>query len=73
VVISKFASQFDVVIIDTPPARHTADAQIVAARAGAAIMLSRRNHTGEVPLQSTLKSLQDSRVKIVGSVINDYD
>jgi protein-tyrosine kinase len=73
VVISKFASQFDVVIIDTPPARHTADAQIVAARAGAAIMLSRRNHTGEVPLQSTLKSLLDSRVKVVGSVINDYD
>jgi chain length determinant protein tyrosine kinase EpsG len=73
VVISRFASQFDVVIIDTPPARHTADAQIVAARAGAAIMLSRRNHTGEVPLQSTLKSLLDSRVKVVGSVINDYD
>jgi protein-tyrosine kinase len=73
VVINKFASQFDVVIIDTPAARHTADAQIVAARAGAAVMLSRRNHTGEIPLQSTLKSLLDSRVKVVGSVINDYD
>jgi protein-tyrosine kinase len=73
VVINKFASQFDVVIIDTPAARDIADAQIIAARAGAALMLSRRNHTGELALRSTLKSLQDSGVKVVGSVINDYD
>jgi protein-tyrosine kinase len=73
VVLTKFASQFDVVIIDTPAAQGTADAQLIAARAGAALLLARRHHTGEKALQSTLKSLQDSRVKVVGSVINDYD
>ena len=72
VVLTKFASQFDVVIIDTPPAQATADAQVIAAKAGSALVLARRNHTGEIALQSTVKSLQDSKVRVVGSVINEY-
>jgi protein-tyrosine kinase len=73
VVINKFAAQFDVVIIDTPAARPSADAQIVAARAGSALVMARRNHTGEVALQSTVQSLVDSRVRVVGSVMNEFD
>ncbi len=72
VVLTKFASQFDVVIIDTPPAQATADAQVIAAKAASALVLARRNHTGEIALQSTVKSLQDSKVRVVGSVINEY-
>jgi protein-tyrosine kinase len=72
VVLNKLAGQFDVVIIDTPPAQATADAQVIAAKAGSALVLARRNHTGEIALQSTVKSLQDSRVRVVGSVINEY-
>jgi chain length determinant protein tyrosine kinase EpsG len=72
VVLTKFASQFDVVIIDTPSARATADAQVIAAKAGSALVLARRDHTSEIVLQSTVKSLLDSRVKVVGSVINEY-
>lgn len=73
VVLTKFASQFDVVIIDTPPAQATADAQVIASKAGSALVLARRNHTGEIALQSTVKSLQDSKVRVVGSVINEFD
>jgi protein-tyrosine kinase len=51
VVLTKFASQFDVVIIDTPPAQATADAQVIASKAGSALVLARRNHTGEIALQ----------------------
>ncbi len=72
VVLAKFASQFDVVIVDTPPARANADAQVIAAKAGAALVLARRDHTSEVALQSTVKSLLDSRVTVVGSVMNEY-
>jgi protein-tyrosine kinase len=72
VVINKFAAQFDVVILDTPAARPSADAQIVAARSGSALVMARRNRTGEVALQSTVQSLVDSRVRVVGSVINEF-
>ena len=72
VVLTKFSGQFDVVILDTPPAQSTADAQVIASKAGSALVLARRNHTGEIALQSTVKSLQDSKVRVVGSVINEY-
>jgi chain length determinant protein tyrosine kinase EpsG len=72
VALTKFAGQFDVVIIDTPPGQASADAQVIAARAGSALVLARRDHTTELALQETAKALLDSRVKVVGCVINEY-
>jgi hypothetical protein len=40
---------YDVVIIDTPPTRHYADAQSVTFRAGDALVVARKNHTGGRP------------------------
>jgi protein-tyrosine kinase len=57
-VLTRFAEQFDLIIIDTPAASEVADAQILAARAGAAIMMARRNHT--------------RRKALIGTVINEY-
>jgi chain length determinant protein tyrosine kinase EpsG len=71
VVIQRFASQFDVVILDTPPAQGFADAHILATRAGSALMLAKRNFTSELALQTVLKSLGHSSVKVVGSVFNN--
>ena len=72
VVIDGFAKQFDVVIFDSPAAQHTADAELLAARTGAALMVARRGHTSEVALKSTFKSLTRANVQVLGSVINDY-
>ena len=71
VVIQRFGTQFDVVILDTPPALGFADAHILATRAGSALLLAKRNCTSEVALHTVLKSLSHSSVKIVGSVINN--
>jgi len=72
VVLNKFAAQFDVIIIDTPPSQASADAQVIAAKAGSALVLARRNHTTESALRPTVQSLLDSKVTVVGSVINEY-
>lgn len=64
------SEQFDVILIDTPAGSVYADAEIIAARAGAALMVARQHHT-LVP-QATLlaKRLQDNGVTLVGSVLN---
>jgi protein-tyrosine kinase len=65
------SQQFDVIIIDTPAGTDFADAEITAARAGAALLVARKN-TSLVPQASQLaRRLQDSGVALVGSVLND--
>jgi protein-tyrosine kinase len=72
VILDLFASQFSLVIIDTPAISETADAQILAANAGSAIMLARRNHTQHSKLAAAMETLTESGVNVVGSVINEY-
>jgi len=65
------SEQFDVVLIDTPNGAHYADAEIIAARAGAAIMIARINRS-LLPQQAALAHrLQDAGVHLVGTVLND--
>ncbi len=64
-------TQFDVILIDTPSGGDFADAEIIAARAGAALMVTRKNQS-LVPGATLLAGrLQDSGVALVGSVLND--
>ena len=70
-VLDRFIDQFDVIVIDTPAADETADAQIVAKLAGAAVMVARRNHTREAQLNSAMQSFVQTGVNVIGSVIND--
>jgi protein-tyrosine kinase len=72
VILEHFANQFNLVIIDTPAVSETADAQILAAHAGSAIMLARRNHTLQTGLVAAMQTLTESGVNVVGSVINEY-
>jgi hypothetical protein len=50
----------------------SADAQIIAARAGAALLLSRRNRTRASRLIQTMRSLSDTGVHVLGSVVNEF-
>jgi chain length determinant protein tyrosine kinase EpsG len=71
-ILGLFAEQYDLVIIDTPASTEVADAQILAAHAGAAIILARRNHTRRAQLQATMLNFAQTNVNVVGSVINDH-
>jgi protein-tyrosine kinase len=72
VVVDHFAAQFSVVIVDTPAISETADAQILAANAGSAIVIGRRNYTLQSKLLAAMETLTQSGVNVVGSVLNDY-
>ena len=62
---------FDGVIIDTPAATEYADAQTIAVRAGAAIMLARKNQSSIPAMAAITRNLQQAGATLVGSVLND--
>jgi protein-tyrosine kinase len=66
------AGRFDVVVLDTPAALPTSDAQLVAAKAGNALMLARGDYTRRANLLSVMSMLKQAKVNIVGSVVNSY-
>jgi receptor protein-tyrosine kinase len=63
---------YDVVIIDTPPARHFADAQSVTFRAGDALVVARKNHTAVALTSKTIRELAGTGARVVGTVVNEY-
>jgi chain length determinant protein tyrosine kinase EpsG len=71
-VLDRFAQQFDLIIVDTPPLTENSDAEIIAARSGAALMITRKNHTRPARLRSALSGLTRAGVKIIGTVLNEH-
>lgn len=62
---------YDVMIIDSPPARHYADTQSITFRAGDALIVARKNHTSVASTQKTIRELAATGARVVGTVVND--
>jgi chain length determinant protein tyrosine kinase EpsG len=63
-------AKFGVVIVDTPPMAQCADAQLVAARTGGAVLATRR-HATRLPDVVRIKSLlEDAGVNLLGAVVD---
>jgi chain length determinant protein tyrosine kinase EpsG len=71
VVLEQFTEQFDVIVIDTPALAETADAQILASRAGTALVVARRNHTRHKYLVNAMQNLSEAGVNVIGSVVQE--
>jgi len=65
-------TEFDVILIDTPPAKLYADAQSVAFRAGSAMVLARKDHTRLADATRVIRELSDTGARIVGTVFNAF-
>jgi len=66
------AENYDVVLVDTPPAKESADAQSSVERCGGALLISRLNHTKLSDIADMRNQIQMTGAKIVGAVINDF-
>lgn len=69
--IVQLRDQYDVVIVDTPPASMNLDAQAVASRCGGALLVSRLNETRLSDLANVRDQLIVSEVEIVAAIVND--
>ncbi len=64
--------EFDVVIIDTPAAREYGEAQIIASRASAALIVARKDRTSMPDTIELAESLQQTGTTPLGCVLNDF-
>lgn len=71
VLLHELRSDFDVILIDTAPARLYADAQAVAFRAGNALVVARKDRTRLADTMDVIRELGDLGSRVVGTVLNN--
>lgn len=69
-ILKELRSRYDVVIIDTPAWSSGADAQIIGAQTGSALLVSQPGTSSQRATHGLVKSLRDVGVSIVGAVMN---
>jgi receptor protein-tyrosine kinase len=70
--LKEVQDQFDIVLIDTPPAKLYADAQSIAFRAGSALTLARRHTTRIADAADVVREFGDTGIRVVGTVMNVF-
>lgn len=70
--IRELITKFDHVVIDTAAASHGADACVVAAKCGAALVLTRKNENKVAALQDLVASMAGSSAHLLGAVVNEF-
>ncbi|HLX81848.1 MAG TPA: chain length determinant protein tyrosine kinase EpsG [Burkholderiales bacterium] len=70
--LDQMEAEFDVVLLDSSPAKDYADAQSLAFRAGGALVLVRKDHTRRDDTTGVIRELSDTGARIVGTVLNTF-
>ena len=70
--LAKAQSEYDLVLIDTPPATEYSDAPAIAFRAGDALLVSRKDQTRIVDTERAMRDLSDASARIVGTLMNAF-
>jgi chain length determinant protein tyrosine kinase EpsG len=70
--LAELANDFDVIVIDTPPGSDSADVQIIAARAGGALMVAHTNTVRIKAARDLAQSISDAGATVVGAVMNAF-
>jgi len=72
ILLRELTSKFDYVVVDTPAAVYGVDAQVIAARCGAALVVARKNESRVGALQKLVSALSDSTARMAGVIVNEY-
>jgi chain length determinant protein tyrosine kinase EpsG len=68
--LQQLGAHYDVILLDSPPATQAADAQTLAVRAGAALMVVRKNKSRAAEVRAVREVIPEAA--IVGAVLNDF-
>ena len=71
--MAKLGQQFDVVLVDTPPMLHMADARILARDVQGTILVFRSGMTTREDALTARTMLSRDRIHVVGSILNDFN
>ena len=70
--LQQLQTQFDVILIDTPPAEQGMDAQIIASLCRGTLLVARQHKTRLNDLQMLKNTLQDTGSQCHGTVLNNF-
>jgi protein-tyrosine kinase len=70
VLLHELRSEFDVILLDTAPAKAYADAQAVVFRAGSALVVARKDGTRLADTKAVIREVGDMGGHVVGTVFN---
>jgi len=70
--LQDLGEKFDVILLDTPAATQSADAQTIAVHAGAALIVARKNASRAWDVHGVSEKVGHENTVIVGAVLNDF-
>lgn len=70
--VKEVCSKFDHVVIDSPAASHGADARVLAATSGAALLIGRRDRSRMASVGTLVQQLTKAHVRFAGVVVNEH-
>ena len=71
--LAKFKSEFDMVIIDTPPMLQMPDARVLGRLADAVILVTRAGHTTRDVAVAANQRFAEDKTRVLGTILNDWD
>lgn len=70
--LRELTQKFDQIIVDTPAARHGADAKVIATNCGLALAVGRQARTSLGDLERMLEGFERGRCQVAGVVMNKH-
>jgi receptor protein-tyrosine kinase len=70
--LQELAAHFDVILLDSPPAGDSADAQTIAASAGATLIVVKKNASRAARVRGIAEGVAQAKATLVGAVLNDF-
>lgn len=70
--LANLAFEFEVVILDSPALSKHTDAQSIAAGAGAALIVTRRNASRIARVRDAAETVNETSATVIGTILNDF-
>lgn len=71
--LTKWKEQFDLVLLDTPPALPITDARVIGMLADGVVLVARAGRTTRDALLAIHERLMEDRIHLLGCILNDWD
>jgi capsular exopolysaccharide synthesis family protein len=71
--IAKLRNHYDMIFIDTPPMLQMTDARVAGRNADAVVLVARAGQTTRDAMLAAKERLDEDRIKILGTVLNDWN
>ena len=70
--LNRLRTEFDIILVDTPPMLHMADARVLAVRCDGGILVIRAHETGVDQAQAARDIFDSDGIPIIGTILNSF-